>query len=137
MKIQEIMHQGIETTTPDSTIKEAARKMHDLHIGALPVLEGDALAGMITDRDICVKVVATGRDAVMTQVKEIMTKEVATCFDDQDVEDAAKVMQEKHIHRMAILSRDNTLSGFLSVDDLAKSSFNLAGDVLATTATIH
>lgn len=137
MKIQDIMHQGIEFISPDATTKEAARKMHDLHIGALPVLDGKELVGIITDRDICCKVVATGRDAVMTQVKEVMTKEVATCFDDQEIDEAAKLMIERHVRRLAVMSRSNSLSGFLSVDDLAKTSGDLAGNVLEASSMPH
>lgn len=137
MKIQNIMHQGTETISLDATAKEAARKMHDLHIGALPVLDGDQLVGIITDRDVCCKVVATGRDAVMTKVREVMTADVATCFDDQAPEDAAKLMAERHVRRLAILSRSNSLSGFLSVDDLAKVSSELAGTVLEASSTPH
>lgn len=137
MKIQEIMHQGVETVTPESTAKEAARKMHDLHIGALAVVADDQLVGIITDRDICCKVVGTGRDAVMTKVKEVMTKEVATCFEDQDLGTAANLMMGQHIHRLAVLSRNNSLAGFLSVDDIAKTSYEIAGNVLEATAAVH
>lgn len=137
MKIQEIMHAGVETITPEETTKEAARKMHDLHIGALPVVDGTELLGIITDRDICCKVVATGRDAVFTKVKEVMTKELTTCFEDQELEEAAELMMDRHIHRLAVLNRSNSLSGFLSVDDIAHTSYDLAGTVLEATGAIH
>ena len=137
MKIMEIMHQGVETIGPNDTTKEAARKMHDLHIGALPVVEGDTLVVIITDRDICCKVVATGRDAVATKVKEVMTKELTTCFEDQELQEAADLMMDRHIHRLAILNRNNGLSGFLSVDDIARTSFDMAGTVLEATGAVH
>ena len=86
MKIQEIMSSKVETISPDDTTKVAARKMHDMHIGSLPVVnESSELLGIITDRDICCKVVATGRDAGWTKVHEVMHKEVVTCFDDQEI----------------------------------------------------
>lgn len=135
MKIQQIMHQGVETITPENTIKEAARKMHDLHVGALPVVDGDRVLGIITDRDICCKVVATGHDAVMTKVHEVMSKDLSTCYDDQEVEVAAELMASQHIHRLAIMSRNNTLSGMLSVDDLTLASLDMAGTVLEASAT--
>ena len=137
MKIQDIMNSRVESISPDATAKEAARKMHDLHIGALTVLDAGQLVGIITDRDICVKVTATGHDAVMTKVGEVMTKEVNICYEDQDVDDAAGLMMDKRIRRLAILSRDNQVSGFLSVDDLAKTSFDLAGTVLESSAPLH
>lgn len=138
MKIYELMTPKIESISPDATTREAARKMHDLHIGALPVVRDGQLLGIITDRDICCRVVATGRDAVMTKVSDVMVKEVTVCFDDQDVDEAARLMADHHIRRLAVLKRDNSMAGFLSVDDLARSSHDLASNVLeATTARLH
>ena len=137
MKINELMTTKVEFTTPMNTTKEAARKMHDLHIGALPVMDNERLVGIITDRDICCKVTATGRDAGWTKVDEVMVREVTTCFDDQEVDEAASLMQENHIRRLAVLNRDNGLVGFLSVDDLARSSHDLASTVLKSTMQMH
>ncbi len=137
MKINELMTARVETIAPGSTVKEAARKMHDLHIGSLPVVEGGQLVGIITDRDVCCRVVATGRDAVMTQVKEVMVKDVTTCFDDQDIADAARLMSDHHIRRLAVLTRDNSMAGFLSVEDLARGSRDLASSVLEASTPVH
>lgn len=138
MKIQDIMSSKVETISPDATTKVAARTMHDLHIGSLPVVnDKQELLGIITDRDICCKVVATGRDAGWTKVHEVMHKDVVTCFDDQEIADAANLMSEQHIRRLAVLTRDNSLSGFLSVDDLAKGSYDLAGAVLQASTSLH
>jgi CBS domain-containing protein len=137
MKVNEIMTPKVETIAPTATAKEAARKMHDLHIGSLPVVENGQLVGIITDRDICVRVVGTGRDATMTKVNEVMIKNVTTCFDDQDIADAAGIMTEHHIRRLAVLKRDNSMAGFLSVDDLARSSHDLASSVLEASTPAH
>jgi len=138
MKIQEIMSAKVQTISPDATTKEAARLMHDQHIGSLPVISAEGeLLGIITDRDICCKVVATGRDAGWTKVNEVMHKDIATCFDDQEIGDAAELMTNQHIRRLAILSRDNSMTGFLSVDDLAHGSHDLAGSVLVATNPVH
>lgn len=138
MKIQDIMCSSVETISPKATTKEAARIMHDMHIGSLPVVnQNNELLGIITDRDICCKVVATGRDAGWTKVNEVMHMGVTTCFDDQDISDAAELMANKHIRRLAILSRDNSMSGFLSIDDLARGSHELAGTVLEASTPVH
>lgn len=138
MKIQEIMNSKVETISPDATTKDAARIMHDLHIGSLPVVnESKELLGIITDRDICCKVVATGRDAGWTKVHEIMHQDVTTCFDDQEIGEAAELMANKHIRRLAVLNRNNSMSGFLSVDDLAHGSHDLAGTVLEASTMVH
>jgi CBS domain-containing protein len=130
MKVNQIMTPKVETISPDSTTKEAARKMHDLHIGALPVIDGDQLVGIITDRDICCRVIATGRDAAMTKVHEVMQKDVTTCFEDQEITDAATVMMNHHIRRLAVLNRNNHMAGFLSIDDIAHISHDLASTIL-------
>jgi signal-transduction protein with cAMP-binding, CBS, and nucleotidyltransferase domain len=131
MKIQELMKHKVETNSADTSTRDAAIKMHDLHIGSLLVVnENNELQGIITDRDICCKVVARGRDEAWTKVHEVMHKDVVTCFDDQDINDAASLMASQHIRRLAILNRNNSMSGFLSVDDLAHVDHDLAGTVL-------
>lgn len=137
MKVQDIMKSPVETTAPAENTKEAAERMHDKHIGSLPVVDNGQLVGIITDRDICVRVTATGRDAVSTRVKEVMGKAVATCFADQDVNDAAKIMIDHHIRRLVVLDRNQVISGFLSVDDLARASHELASQVLEATIPVH
>ena len=137
MKVNELMSAKVEFTTPTATTKEAARQMHDTHVGALPVMDGDKLVGIITDRDICCKVTATGRDAGWTKVEEVMVKNVAICGDDVDVSDAANIMIEKHIRRLTVMNKDNSMVGLLSVDDLARSSHELASSVLTATSMPH
>jgi CBS domain-containing protein len=137
MKVQEVMTSRVETISPTNSAKEAARKMHDLHIGSLPVVSGDQLTGIITDRDICVRVTATGRDAAMTLVKEVMGTGVGTCFEDQDINDAAKLMIDHHIRRLVVMNRDNGITGLLSIDDMARKSHELASSVLEATIPIH
>ncbi len=137
MKVSELMSSNVEFTTPTSTTKEAARQMHDQHVGALPVIIDERLVGIITDRDICCKVTATGRDAGWTKVEEVMVKDVVTCFDDQSARDAADIMIDNHIRRLAVMTHDNCMVGFLSVDDLARSSHDLASSVLEASRTVH
>jgi CBS domain-containing protein len=137
MKVQELMKSAVEIISPTESTKEAARKMHDLHIGSLPVVDNGQLVGIITDRDICVRVTATGRDAISTRVKEVMGNAVQTCYADLDIEAAAKLMIDHHVRRLVVLDRNEAISGFLSVDDLAKTSHELASQVLEATIPIH
>ncbi len=137
MKINEIMSSNVEFTTPTSTTKEAARQMHDKHVGALPVVDDGQLVGIITDRDICCKVTATGRDAGWTKVEEVMIKTVATIADDKNIDDAANLMIDKHIRRLAVVNSENSMVGLLSVDDLARSSHELASTVLEASTQLH
>ena len=137
MRINKFMTTNVETISANETTKVAARKMHDLHVGSLPVIEDGKLVGILTDRDITCRVVATGHDAVMTKVSEVMGKKVITCFDDEDLSDAASLMKTNHIRRLTVLHRDNSIAGLLSVKDIAKGSHKLASGVLVASTTLH
>ena len=137
MKVKDLMSTKVEHTTPDTGTKEAAHQMHELHVGILPVMDEDKLVGMITDRDICCKVVATGHSAGRTKVSEIMSADVATCFDDQNIGAATDIMIKNHVHRLAVINHDNAVVGLLSVDDLARNSHDMAGSVLEASMQTH
>ena len=137
MKVKDLMSTQVEYTTPETSVKEAAHMMHELHVGALPVMEDGQLLGMITDRDICCKVIATGHSAGRTKVEEVMTKNVTTCFDDQNIGDATNIMIENHVRRIAVLDHENTMVGLLSVDDLARNSHDMASSVLEASTQRH
>jgi CBS domain-containing protein len=122
MRVSEIMTRNPEVVTSDFILKDAALKMRELNVGMLPIRSDDRLVGMLTDRDITVRATAEGRDPTKTQVKEVMTPEVAYCFEDQDVSEAAKLMQEKQIRRLPILNRQKRLVGIVSLGDVAVHS---------------
>src|SRR5215469_6938114 len=97
MMLKEIMTPEVEVVRPNSTLKEAARKMKDLDVGLIPVCDGDRLCGMLTDRDITVRSTALGNDPAKTPVEGVMTQEVVYAFEHQDEEAAASLMEEKQI----------------------------------------
>jgi CBS domain-containing protein len=130
MLVKKIMTRKLDSILPTASLREAAQKMRDLKLGLLPVSEGGKLIGMVTDRDICCRGVATGFDPAGTAVSEIMSRDVWFCFSDDKITDAVRQMQEHHIRRLAVLNRDKTMAGLLSVDDLAHYSLELAGEVL-------
>jgi CBS domain-containing protein len=120
MLVRHIMTEGVQCIRPETTIREAARRMRDLNVGALPVCgDNDRLSGIITDRDIAVRAVAEQRDPQSTQVREVMTAGIVYCYDDQDVGEAAELMEEKQLRRLAVLNRSKRLVGIVSLGDLA------------------
>lgn len=119
MKIKDVMSKGVECIAPDASIQDAAQKMRELDIGPLPVCENDRLTGFITDRDIVTRAVCDGCDTETTKVRDVMTAGIVTCFEDDDVEEAAQKMQEKQIRRLAVLNHDSRLVGIVSLGDLA------------------
>ncbi len=138
MKIQDLMTTQVESILPTATLRRAAQKMSQLNIGSLPIISDEGtLLGIITDRDISCFAIAMGHEPNSTEVQKVMTKEVFTCFEDQDISNAASLMEDKHIRRLAVLNHDNSVVGFLSVDDLAHCSHELAGAVLEAATPIH
>jgi CBS domain-containing protein len=132
MKISEIMSHTLETVPPEATLKEAAEKMKQYNVGCLPVREGRKLVGIVTDRDIVVRALADGRDPKRTPVREVMSTEVVTCFEDQELGTAAELMEKKHIRRLPVVDEKEKPVGILSLGDLAVQSHDheLAGEVL-------
>jgi CBS domain-containing protein len=120
MRVSDVMTRNVECVRPDDSLQAAARKMRDLDVGPLPVCgDNDKLAGMITDRDITVRAVAEGWNPAEHRVREAMTDQVIYCQDDQDVEEASRMMQERQVRRLMVLNRDKRLVGIVSLGDLA------------------
>ena len=131
MQVSQILTRDVETIRPDTTVKEAAQRMRSMDVGSLPVCDGRNLLGMVTDRDITIRITAEGRDAANTPVQEAMTPDVTFVFEDQDVQDAAKIMRDQQIRRLPVLSREKQLVGILALGDIAQTGNDrLAGDAL-------
>jgi CBS domain-containing protein len=119
MNVKHIMTPHVKCASPNDTLQAAARMMRDLDVGGLPVCNNDRLVGMVTDRDITIRGIAEGKDPNETKVEEVMTTEVIYCYDDQDVRDAALIMQENQVRRVLVLNRDKRLVGIVSLGDIA------------------
>jgi CBS domain-containing protein len=133
MQVKEVMTRGVECIRPTASLEEAARKMRDLDVGALPVCgDNDRLVGMITDRDITVRAVADGQEPKTARVQNIMTPEITYCFDDNDVSEAAQTMKEHQVRRLVVLDHEKRLVGIVSLGDLAVQTRDdgLSGETL-------
>jgi CBS domain-containing protein len=118
MKVKEAMTRDVQLVKPDQPISAAAQLMAKLDIGALPVEEDDRLVGIITDRDIAVRAVAAGRGPD-TPVRDVMSREIKYCYEDQSIDEVTQNMGELRIRRLPVLTRDKRLIGILSLGDLA------------------
>jgi len=135
MKLKEIMTQNVEVIHPDDSLQTAAQKMRDRDIGFLPVCDGDRLIGTVTDRDMIVRVIAEGRDPTTIIGRNLATTPVIYCFEDQSVDEAARIMQENQIRRLVILNRDKRLVGVVSLGDLARNRpADRSGEVLQSVS---
>ena len=128
--VKDVMTRNVETIAPSASIQEAAQKMKTLNVGAIPVCDGSKLRGMLTDRDIVIRVIAEKREVNTAKAEEAMSAELVYCFEDQDVGEAARLMGEKQIRRLPILSRDKQLVGIISLGDVAVKTDVSAGQTL-------
>jgi len=133
MKIKDIMTRDPEVVAPENTLRQAAEKMQAIDSGIMPVCTNDRLVGVITDRDITLRATAEGLDPFATQVADIMTDELVTCFEDQDVEEAERIMRDKQIRRLLVLNRNKDLVGIVSLGDIAVDT----GDVIEAGETLQ
>ena len=131
MKVSKCMTRDVQLASPTQTIRDAARMMADLDAGSLPVQQDDRLVGMITDRDIAVRAVAEGKSPE-TPVRDVMSREVLYCFDDQEIEEVARNMGDVKVRRLPVVNRDKRLVGIISIGDLAlKEEQTMTGSVVA------
>jgi len=120
MNIQDLMTKDVELIDPATTMRDAAQRMRDEDIGALPVGENDRLVGMVTDRDIVARGVASDRAPSECTVRDVMSEGVYYCFEDEDAQRASDVMAEHKVRRLPVLNRDKRLVGVIAMADLAR-----------------
>jgi len=119
MKVNEIMTPIVHHVSGAQTLVEAARMMRDQDIGMLPVFDNGNVNGILTDRDIVISAIADGQNPEECRIEEIMTKDVVTVREDDDIQQAADLMKDHQIRRLIVLNEDNQPSGVVSLGDLA------------------
>jgi len=118
MNVREIMTSDIATANPDNTLAFVATIMRDENVGAVPIVDGDGLKGIVTDRDIVVRAIAEGKDPALTKVVEVLTEEIEGVEADADVTDAADLMASRRIRRLPVVA-GGQLIGIVSLGDIA------------------
>jgi CBS domain-containing protein len=118
-QISDIMTRDVRCVAPNDSLQRAAKAMHELDVGALPVWDGQNLIGMVTDRDITIRGVAEGKQVDSTPVSEVMSGDVQCCFEDDQIDDVMQKMQDSQIRRVPVMDRQNRLVGMVSLGDLA------------------
>ena len=130
MQVRELMSSDVEVIAPDTTIQDAARRMRDADLGALPVGDGDQLIGMVTDRDIVVRGVAEGKADGSATVRDVLTGDLTFCFEEDDVDNAANLMADRQVRRLPVLSADKKLVGMLALADISRRDVDAGGAAL-------
>jgi CBS domain-containing protein len=132
MRLADIMTRDVEVLHPDDSMEKAAQKMRDRGIGFLPVCDGKRLLGVISDRDMAVRVIAEGKDPRLVASRECLSSPVKYCYEDQEVSDAAQIMHDEQIRRLVVLDRHSKqMVGVISLGDIATNSAEvISGEAL-------
>lgn len=130
MRVSDAMTRDVRVCSPSERLRDCAAAMMHNDIGALPVAEVNRLVGMVTDRDITIRAIATGKGPD-TPVREVFSRDVLYCFEDQELAHVAKSMGLAKIRRLPVLSRDRRLVGMLSLADVARHDAETASAAVA------
>lgn len=131
MKVKEVMTPNVEFVDSNDSIKQAAEKMKELNVGALPVKTADEIVGMLTDRDIVVRSVAQGLDPEKHKVIEAFSEGIIACKEEDDIKDVAQLMEDRQIRRVVVKDNQEKVTGIVSLGDLAVNIENrMVGEVL-------
>lgn len=117
MKVQDVMSGDVACLSHGDSLQAAAAKMAEINVGSLPVIDGGKLVGVVTDRDIVTRCIATGAGADAT-VDAAMTRDVVTVSPETSIEDASQLMSDRQIRRIYVVDGD-AVTGVVSLGDLA------------------
>ncbi len=119
MQAKDVMSTKPEFLPPTATLKQAADQMQKHDYGFIPIGENDRLIGAVTDRDLAVRAIAKGKDPTKTSVKDVMSKGIQYCLEDDNLEDVAKKMEDLQIRRLVVLNKNKRMTGIISLCDIA------------------
>lgn len=134
MKVQDIMTRDVETCTPSTTLTQVVKLMQDACCGIIPVVEAGRLRGVVTDRDVSLALIKSGRKPINIAVHEVMTTPVQACAPADDVRTALSAMTRFKIRRLPVVAADGSVRGILSMDDVILRA--LSSDAPTTTEII-
>ena len=133
MRVSEAMTRDVCVCSPGDTIRDCAAAMARNDVGMLPVAENNLLVGMVTDRDIALRAVAVGKGPD-TCVRDVLSRQVLYCFEDQELEHVAKSMGMAKVRRVPVLTRENHVAGMLSLGDVALRIPEIAAAAVANVS---
>lgn len=137
MHVSEVMSRDVKLVNPEQTVRDAARLMAQIDAGILPVAEGDRLVGMITDRDIVVRALGDG-GGPETPVREVMTRDVKYCFEDDELDDVSRNMADLQIRRLPVMDSHKRLVGIVAVGDISRGiDSGTAGGMIQSISEKH
>ena len=120
--VREVMTSKLCSIDTDKTVAYAAKMMRDEDVGIAPIVEGDRLVGVLTDRDIAVRVVAEGLDRERTKVTDVMSHDLVTLDPEQDLDEALRLMARHQVRRLPVVEEDGRLVGVVAQADVARDA---------------
>jgi len=120
--VQSVMTDKLCSIDSDKPVAYAAKMMRDEDVGLAPIVEGDKLVGVLTDRDIAVRVVAEGRDPESTRVTDVASSEVVAVEPDRDLDEALRLMAAHQVRRLPVVAKDGRLVGVVAQADVARTA---------------
>lgn len=122
MQVIDAMTRQPEAVDGGASLKDVAVKMRELEVGAVPVMEDGKLSGIITDRDLVLRGLAEGEEAIHGPVKQIMSTDPVCCTETDDLDDAIQLMEKNRIRRIPVTDAERTLTGVLTLGDVSKKA---------------
>lgn len=134
MKVKDCMCNNVCFAKPETNIQEIAKMMSDNHIGSVPICDNNnQICGIVTDRDILLRCVACNKDAKQTPVSDIMTCNVCTCNENDDMTRAEVQMSKNQIRRLPVCDNNNKVIGMLTLGDLAQNDIQIGKQEVSAT----
>ena len=137
MKVKDAMHKGVEWVSPETPLVEVAKRMKKLDIGSIPVGENDKLTGMITDRDIVLRCVASNGDLSKSFARDAMSKGIHCCKASDDIDTAIKKMSEYKVRRLPVIDDNKRMVGMLAWGDISHAATAKASGELVSAVSAH
>lgn len=134
MFVKDAMTRPVETVTPDTSLLFVARRMKDNEIGCVPVAEEGSLVGVITDRDIACRGVATSDSLGDFKARDVMTRTVFSCQESANLSDAVRIMMDREVFHLPVVDRRKSLVGMLALSDIALKAPSQMSTILRTLA---
>ena len=137
MQVKQAMHKGVRRVDPDTPIVELARALREHDVGAVPVGENDRLFGMVTEKDIVCPCVAAGLDPPTYRARDVMTAGILFCLERHELEEAARLMENRRVRRLPVINANKRMTGILSLGDLCNAAPRTVSRAVIQAVSAH
>ncbi len=137
MKVKQAMHKTVAWRAPETPVADLAKVMRDEDIGCVPIGENDRLIGMVTDRDLVLRALTNGTDISSITARDVMSKGIIYCEDDDSIQEAIDLMQKQQIRRLPVIDDNKRMVGMLSLGDISHAASQVESGALMRSVSAH